>query len=859
MSRRIQSLQVRAASSSRTPRLSYSYNFTFTNMDDDYSHHMHAPAQARASNSINPPTVNPASSTISTPPSRMANTPTSSRVWDPSRGIVFAPSPTSPWTPPLSRGFTTSNSPSFPEPSSRITPRSRRAKNWAALMNLTADGQEISNTARTKKTPSKPKKQKSQEPFTLPPDWSPLNETTALYNALEDEFETIPASETEVEEHDGPSAAALADIMQGEATEDPAADIERVKTPEGEKLLWRKKPVVYTDETDEHVPLAFQVAEETVEEGAEVTSKLFGVGNYVNAEGKSPEIYYVTDVDTMETVIKLFENEKVLGFDMEWHPWKVLRPPENDKDIRLACSVLQVASADKVAIFQLAKYPATTKTWLSPTFKKILENPDILKTGVSVRFDLQRLATVINVSPAGALELGELHTWLLAAQDIELKAGEKPPQSLASLCQHHLGFPLYKGDVRTSNWSLALNADQKKYAADDAYASYRIFDEMDRIRRSLDPRPALPPTYSMVHEEVVDAYHKKVAKSIAEANEKASKKTLIRVPKNLNPALEEAYEWVKTYAKTVPGEILKAKVPDLRCYTMWHNQSLDVEEVASECRSPPLTEAYVCSKILEAIHLETLPYNCRRLAYVFKVAPTQGIGRYYMLRKEMFKTLNELREHPERADELIPKPPPRIKIKSTTPETEQADSPTLKIRHIANDIDPDKSKPKPMVKADLESGTRELDDEEPLARVNARRKHMGMKPVDGLNNEPVNDDFIVTAAVQRNIHTNSLFTRPERNPRHDRAGEPSIESNVDNRAPKIRRTTPASPWLMKTIKFGVSGELEEAVGGLTGDTSVRLTESTEVDDEDLLVPPPARRERKVFVPRRRKVDGDSGS
>ncbi|KAK6343996.1 hypothetical protein TWF696_007647 [Orbilia brochopaga] len=920
MSRRIHSLQVRAASSSvprPTTRYTHSYSFTFTNMDDDYPS-LSSAANARAvSSPINSPrpaaaAASPATpgSGIPPPPPRNPTTPTS--VWDPSRGIVFAPSSTSPkWTPPLSRGFATSSQSSFPEAASRSTPRIRRyAKNppdWAALMNMTADGKEKPYTTDGKKKPSGSKEPES----TASPDtFSPLNDTTALYNALEDDFD----AEAAPEEQDEQLAAALEeDELQGEVSEAPAVDIERVSTPEGEEIiLWKKQPIVYTDETDEYVPLDFQISEETLEQEAEVGVKLFGVENYLNADGKSPEIHYVTDVEKMETVIKLFEGEKVIGFDMEWHPRKILRPPENDKDIRLSCSVIQVASADKVAIFHLAKYPATTKTWLSPTFKKILQDPEVLKTGVSVRFDLQRLATVINVSPAGALELGEFHSLLFAAQKNILEEGQKLPASLAGLCQHHLGFPLFKGDVRTSDWSGVLNANQKKYAADDAYASFRVFDEMEKIRRSLDPRPALPPTYSMVHEEVVEAWHKKVAKQLAEANsDTPKKKTVIRIPKkDLNPDLEEAYEWVKAYAKTVPGEVLKATVADLRCYTMWHNQSLDVEEVASKCRNPPLTDRYVSQKILEAIHLEKLPYNPRRLSYVFKTAPKQGIGRYYDLKAGMIKTLAILRDHPERADELIPKPAPKAPKITTTgtrnPETEKDDPPArvrevskLRIRHITPGdsvkseaeaeaeavpefyLEPEESTasaprlvtsqavrreakaqawssiPGPSRRATNEPGDLD-DDDKPLATTIVRRVNTMPKSVDG----PVDGSAAVAPTKpppNRAGPTAWRSMKPVRPGGATAAEQPAEPQSLNGHPPKTQRITPASPWLMKTIKFGVSGELGEAVGGLSSETRVRFTDGTEVDDEDLLVPPPPKRERKVFVPRRRKVEGEGGN
>ncbi|KAJ6259911.1 hypothetical protein Dda_5555 [Drechslerella dactyloides] len=877
MSRRIRCLQVRAASTAAAvprpaARCSSSHSYTFTAMDDDFPalppHHLHSnPARMNPSS--------PATQAAGVPLPKTPNTPASgSRVWDPSRGIVFAPSPTSPWTPPSSRGFATSSpAAAFSEPASRTKPRihrhiAKRPSNWADLLNLTSDGKEKPYPTDGKDRPSG---LKDPERAALPDEFSPLNDTTALYAALEDEFDV----ERELEEQDEQSALALDDeLLQGEAAETPAADIERVSTPEGEEIiLWKKKPIVYTDETDEYVPPAFQVGQEVLEEQETLGVKLFGVENYRNADGEKPEVHYVTDVDKMETVMKLFEGEKVIGFDMEWHPRKLLRPPENDKDIRYSCSVIQVASADQVAIFHLAKYPANTKSWLSPTFKKIVEDPEVLKTGVSVRFDMQRLATVINISPAGALELAEFHSLLFAAQKSILEEGQKLPASLASLCQHHLGFPLYKGDVRTSDWSGVLNVNQRKYAADDAYASFRVFDEMEKIRRSLDPRPALPPSYSMVHEEVVEAWHKKAAKQAAEASDDTpKKKTVIRVPKkDLNPDLEEAYEWVKAYAKTVPGEVLKATVADLRCYTMWHNQDLEIEEVASKCRNPPLTEPYVAQKILEAVHAEKLPYDPRRLHYVFETAPKQGIRRYYDLRKEMNEAIAKQKKKPVVFEEAeLEEVLPDIRFYGTqNPETEKNDPPArvradvskLKIRRVA-----------PATPAFVRA---ESEPELILPTSNRHRRQSFKNRLPDRDSQSANelgeDEPLAMHASPRpaapRIRWGSESGAPAAKivkiPGFERWGS-STKSIWQSKAPttKPARHEHASGTRVttRTMKFGVSGELADAVGGLSGEASVRLTDGAEVDDEDLLEPPPVKRERKVFVPRRRrKVDGDGGS
>lgn len=62
----------------------------------------------------------------------------------------------------------------------------------------------------------------------------------------------------------------------------------------------------------------------------------------------------------------------------------------------------------------------------------------------------------------------------------------------AQQVEFHLGLPLGKGPVRTSNWSKPLNQDQRTYAADDAYAGFMLYHRMNAKRMAMDPTPPLP-------------------------------------------------------------------------------------------------------------------------------------------------------------------------------------------------------------------------------------------------------------------------------------------------------------------------------------------------------------------------------
>ncbi|KAF3916580.1 hypothetical protein ABW20_dc0102912 [Dactylellina cionopaga] len=263
---------------------------------------------------------------------RNANT---HRLWNPSRAIVFAsPSPTPAFTPPSARRFTsrtptsaTSSSSAFDTPPSESmsgtiqTPkrrgRPRKSTNWAQILNLTPDGKE-------KESVPSGFEAFREDISTATESSTPLDDMKTLADALEEVEKEAKAEETVM----------LEDEPQDDQFEDPG--IERVKTPDGiEIIMWKKKPLVYTDETDPFVPSAYQPDAVAVQ--AAVKAKgYFSLKHYINAEKLSPPVEYAADIDEMERVAKLFENDKVIGFDMEWHWQKTLKPTSNDKDIRYA-------------------------------------------------------------------------------------------------------------------------------------------------------------------------------------------------------------------------------------------------------------------------------------------------------------------------------------------------------------------------------------------------------------------------------------------------------------------------------------------------------------------------------------------
>lgn len=201
------------------------------------------------------------------------------------------------------------------------------------------------------------------------------------------------------------------------------------------------------------------------------------------------KIHYSKTKADSEDLARQFLREKVVGFDMEW-PWNDWKQPDK---LQNKIGLIQVATEDKVALFHIGLHTGkTTDDIIAPSLRELIESPSIGKIGVGIlNADFSRLRKYFKLQPKGAVELSHLHRLVTF--------GERKPElvstkmtSLAHQVEQHLGHPLYKGDVRTSNWSKPLSQEQIKYAAGDAYAGIMLYHCLNYKRLQMDPVPPMP-------------------------------------------------------------------------------------------------------------------------------------------------------------------------------------------------------------------------------------------------------------------------------------------------------------------------------------------------------------------------------
>jgi exonuclease 3'-5' domain-containing protein 2 len=219
------------------------------------------------------------------------------------------------------------------------------------------------------------------------------------------------------------------------------------------------------DETDEppFTPLQFKIPEEIFRNAKLAVpgspesfwsySMYRGPGEG-NLNDSKVKVHYCTSKHTTERVCQYFLQEKALGFDLEWWP-----NATKNSGAKRNVSLIQIASERRIALFHVALYKKEDDL-LAPSLKKIMEDPDIKKLGVCVKADCTRLKTFIGSEPRGIFELSHLYKLVKYSTTGAVQHVNKRVVSLAKQTEEYLKLPLFKGDVRSSDWTQPLTLDQ---------------------------------------------------------------------------------------------------------------------------------------------------------------------------------------------------------------------------------------------------------------------------------------------------------------------------------------------------------------------------------------------------------------
>ncbi len=173
--------------------------------------------------------------------------------------------------------------------------------------------------------------------------------------------------------------------------------------------------------------------------------------NSLPIRGFPGEIVLVRDESSLERALSNLQDERLLGFDTETRP-------NFQKGQNHLPSLLQLAGSRKAYIFQLKPLGFPQE------LRALLADPEVVKAGVAVDYDLQELKRLGRFQEEGFVELA----------GVAREAGIKN-HGLRGLASVLLGFRISKGAQR-SNWGAERLSDkQLRYAATDAWVGREIF------------------------------------------------------------------------------------------------------------------------------------------------------------------------------------------------------------------------------------------------------------------------------------------------------------------------------------------------------------------------------------------------
>ena len=194
-------------------------------------------------------------------------------------------------------------------------------------------------------------------------------------------------------------------------------------------------------------------------------------------EGK---IIVVITEAVAEKAVDFLLSHSILGIDTETRPCF-------SKGRQNKVALLQVATHNDCFLFRLNHLNN------SPAVKRLLEDKNVLKVGLSLHDDINSLSKRFTFKPGFFIDL----------QDIMKELGVED-LSLAKLYANLFGMKISKRE-QLSNWEAdVLSEKQKRYAATDAWACINLYEEYLRLKETNDyeleivPSPAPPAEKSSV-------------------------------------------------------------------------------------------------------------------------------------------------------------------------------------------------------------------------------------------------------------------------------------------------------------------------------------------------------------------------
>ena len=189
------------------------------------------------------------------------------------------------------------------------------------------------------------------------------------------------------------------------------------------------------------------------------------------------KIYVITSPIEAEHAVDYLLSQPILGFDTETRP-------AFERGTHYRCALLQVSTRTECFLFRL------NKIGLCPAIVRLLGDKQVTKVGLAWNNDM------LSLRELGHFESGHF----IDLQDMVRQLGIED-QSLVKIYANLFGERISKTE-RLSNWERhELKESQMEYAAIDAWACVRIYNEVNRLMDTGDYELVIQPTENVNADE----------------------------------------------------------------------------------------------------------------------------------------------------------------------------------------------------------------------------------------------------------------------------------------------------------------------------------------------------------------------
>ncbi|TKY85260.1 hypothetical protein EX895_006340 [Sporisorium graminicola] len=172
---------------------------------------------------------------------------------------------------------------------------------------------------------------------------------------------------------------------------------------------------------------------------------------------RTPVLAYTANYDEAAELLSCL-GPGPMGLDLEWN---------FSRKGAQRTALLQICSPSMILIIHLSAMSHR----IPPPLRSILQDPNIIKTGVAIRNDALKLQRDYSIDTRNVVELGTLAKLAQPGRWADVRR----LISLRDLTRVYLGRKLRKDSVRVSDWEqYPLNANQIEYAASDTFVSLEV-------------------------------------------------------------------------------------------------------------------------------------------------------------------------------------------------------------------------------------------------------------------------------------------------------------------------------------------------------------------------------------------------